>query len=70
MAKRKKNIKNLEAIREVVFEAINTHNEEFLVQLIYRLKEEYNDIARLSTMGEHKGAWTHKKTLDYITKET
>jgi hypothetical protein len=70
MAKRKKSIKDLEAIREVVFEAIRTHNEEFLIELIYKLQEEYNDIAKLSTMGEYKSTWTHKKTLDYITKET
>jgi hypothetical protein len=70
MAKRKKNVKTIEAIRELVLEAISTHNEEFLVELIYKLQEEYNDIAKLSTMGEHKSFWTHKKTLDYITKET
>lgn len=69
MAKKKKNIKTLDSIREVVLEAISTHNEEFLVELIYKLQEEYNDIAKLSTMGEHKNTWTHKKTLDYITKE-
>jgi len=69
MPKKKKNIETLEAIRDIVLEAIRTHNEEFLVDLIYKLQEEYYDIAKLSTLGEHEHSWTHKKTLDYITKE-
>lgn len=69
MTKKRSN-ESLEAIREVVIEAINTHNEEFLVELIYQLQEQYYEIAKLSTMGEHENSWTHKKTLDYITKET
>lgn len=68
MAK-KKNIKSLESIRTLVIEAIATHNEEFIVELIYKLQQEYNDIAKLSTYGEYKSSWTHKKTLDFITKE-
>jgi len=69
---RKKSVKNknLETLRDIVNEAISTNNEEFLVQLIYTMQKDYEEIAKLSTMGQYESSWSHKKTLDYITKET
>lgn len=67
--RKKKNKDNIQAIRDIVNEAINTGHEEFLVDIIYKLQEEYYEIATLSTMGEYQKTWTHKQTLDYITKE-
>lgn len=69
MAKRKKT-KDLDSLREVVYECINTNNIEFLVKLLHTMQEEYNEIAQLSTFGEYKSSWSHKRVLDYITKET
>jgi hypothetical protein len=44
-----------------------SHNEDIIVQLIYRLELEYRQLAELSTMGEYKATWTHNDVLDYIT---
>lgn len=66
---RRKKIDNLDSLREVINECINTNNIEFLVQLLHNLQTEYNEIAELSTFGEYKKSWSHKKVLDYITKE-
>lgn len=62
--------KDLESIRELVNESISTHNEEFLINLIYKLQIQYNELAQLSTLGQFKNSWSHKKLLDYITKES
>lgn len=67
MATRK--TKDLESIRELVHESINTHHEEFLINLIHKLQVQYNELARLVTSGEFKNSWSHKKLLDYVTKE-
>ena len=56
-------------IRELVYECINTHNEEVLVQLIWRLEQDYIDIARLSTYDEYRRSWTHAKVINYMTYE-
>ena len=57
----------VEGIRKLVIESIATHNEEFIVQLIYRLQEEYVEIAQLSTLGEYQSTWTHKELLNHLT---
>lgn len=67
MATRK--TKDLESIRELVHESINTHHEEFLINLIHKLQVQYNELAILVTLGEFKSNWSHKKLLDYVTKE-
>ena len=73
MARKKKQqtekIENLEAIRELVNEAISTHNEEFIIQLIYKIQLEYYELARLATLDSFEVTWTHKQLLDYVTKE-
>lgn len=66
---RKNKDKDLEALREVVYECINTNNIEFVVQLLHKLQSEYNEVATLSTFGSYEKNWSHKKVLDYITKE-
>lgn len=68
MAKKKKD-QTLQAIRDIVNEAISTGQQEFLVEIIHRLQEEYRELAKLSTFGQYNTKWTHKQTLDYITKE-
>jgi hypothetical protein len=69
MPRKKKTKKDLEAIRELVNECIATHQEEFLINLIYKLKHEYHELARLSTFDSYKETWSHKKLLDFLTKE-
>lgn len=69
MAKRKKNIKDVDAIREFVHDCIATHNEEVLIDLIARQQQDYSELATLSTFGQYQKNWSHKKVLDYITKE-
>jgi len=66
---RRKKIDNVDSLREVVNDCINTNNIEFLIQLLHRLQTEYNEIAKLSTFGNYREGWSHKKVLDYITKE-
>ena len=54
---RKKKIDNLDSLREVVNECISTNNIEFLIQLLHKLQTEYNEIAKLSTLGSYKESW-------------
>ena len=58
---------DINVIRDLVYECIGTHNEEVLVQLIYRLEQDYIDIAKLASMGDYKASWTHQEILDYMT---
>lgn len=67
---RKKKPKDIESLREFVYECITTNNEEFLVKLLSNLQSEYEEIATLSTLGNYRKNWSHKKVLDYITKES
>lgn len=64
-----KKTKDLDSIRVLVYESINTHNEEFLVNLIHKLQLQYNELAKLVTFGEFRNSWSHKKLLDYVTKQ-
>lgn len=66
---RRKKISNLDAVRELVHDAINTNSIEFLVKLIHNLQTEYVELAELSTLAQYKPTWSHKKVLDYVTKE-
>ena len=61
--------RNAEDIRLLVYECIASHNEEVLVQLIWRLEQDYIDIARLSTYDEYERNWTHAKVINYLTYE-
>jgi hypothetical protein len=60
----------IDVIRDLISECLSTNNQEILVNLIYRLELEYNEIANLATLGEYNVSWGHLKTIDYITKET
>lgn len=62
-------IENVESIRELVNEAISTHNEEFIIHLIYKIQLEYYELARLATLDSFEVTWTHEHLIDYITKE-
>jgi hypothetical protein len=68
--KRRKKSDNIEAVRNLVNEAIQTNSIEFLVKLIYNLQKEYVELAELATLSSYKSTWSHKKLLDYITRET
>lgn len=71
MAKKKDKIESTrDDIYDLVNECVNTHNESILAELIYRLEKEYVDIAKLATMGEYKGSWTHEEVINYITFNT
>ena len=68
MAKKKnKADSSREDIQELVEECILTHNEIILVELIYRLEQEYVEISQLATLGEYKRTWSHQDVLNYIT---
>lgn len=54
----------------LVYEAIATHNEIIIIELIKKLESDYIEIASLATMGQYKKNWTHLEVLDYITYET
>jgi hypothetical protein len=58
------------AIETLVADCIIAHQEYILVKLISELETDYQELAKLATMGEYKKDWTHKKVLDYITFET
>lgn len=57
----------LKAINSLLSDCIISHNEDIIVQMIYRLEKEYRELAELSTMGEYDPTWTHRQLLDYIT---
>lgn len=57
-------------IDSLVYEAIATHNEIIIIQLIKKLEEDYIEVCKLATMGEYSKGWTHRQVLDYITYET
>lgn len=59
----------LDAIRKLLSDSIYSHNEEVIVNLIFKLEKEYVELAQLSTLGEYRRDWTHPQVLDYITKE-
>lgn len=61
------NIEHLERLRNLVTECFLTHNQEVLVKMIYKLQQEYVEIAKLATLNEYKTTWTHKEVLDHIT---
>lgn len=65
----RKKVKNLDAVRDLVNEAIRTNSIEFLVMLINNLQTEYVELAELATLSQYKSTWSHKKVLDYVTKE-
>lgn len=69
MSRKKRPKKDLDSIRELVIECVATHQEEFLVNLLYELQREYRELARLSTLDAYRETWSHKKLLDYLTKE-
>jgi hypothetical protein len=60
----------LDSIRILLEDSIKSHNEEVIVNLIFRLEKEYVELAKLSTFGEYKRDWTHSQVIDYVTKET
>lgn len=62
-------IYRLDSIRRLMGDSISSHNEEVIVNLIFKLEKEYVELAELSTMGEYKRNWTHQQVLDYVTKE-
>lgn len=57
----------IKAINSLLNDCIISHNEDIIVQMIYRLELEYRELAELSTMGEYRATWTHSELLDYIT---
>ena len=57
-------------IDSLVYEAIATHNEIIIIELIKKLEEDYVEVCRLATMGQYNKGWTHRQVLDYITYET
>jgi hypothetical protein len=59
-----------EQIADLVQECFLVHQEAIIVKLILGLEVEYQEIAKLATMGEYRSDWTHKQVLDYITYET
>lgn len=58
-----------ETIRSLVYDCVNSNNIEIMVQIIIQLKKDYQDLAKLSTMGYYDGKQTHKEVMDYITFE-
>lgn len=58
-----------ETIRSLIYECINSNNIEIMVQIIIQLKKDYQDLAKLATMGYYDGKQTHKEVMDYITFE-
>ena len=57
--------------QDLVYDCIATHNEEILVSLIISLRQDYSELAELSTFGEYKmSEWTHQDVLNYVTYHT
>ena len=60
---------NKESIKKLIEECVKFHKIDFLVSLIFKLQNEYVDIAKLATDGNYQENWTHKQVLDFITYE-
>lgn len=60
----------IDAIRKLLSDSILSHNEELIVNLIFKLEKEYIELAELSTFGEYNNTWTHQQVLKYVTEET
>ncbi len=58
---------DIESVRDLVNEALSTHNEEYVVALLHKLLVEYTELARLSTDDNYTKNWTHHNVLNYIT---
>lgn len=58
-----------EHIRELILDCIYSNNTEIMVNIIIQLKKDYQDLAKLSTMGYYDGSQTHQEVMDYITYE-
>ena len=57
--------------QDLVYDCIATHNEEILVSLIISLRQDYSELAELSTFGEYKmSECTHQDVLNYVTYHT
>lgn len=59
-----------EILSALVMDCIISHNEAIIVKLLAELEKQYQELAKLSTMGEYKDDWTHQQVLDYVTYET
>ena len=59
-----------EILAALVTDCIISHNEAIIVRLLAELEKQYQELAKLSTMGEYENDWTHKQVLDYVTYET
>lgn len=59
-----------EILSALVNDCIISHNEGIIVRLLVQLEQEYQDLAKLATMGEYKNDWTHQQVLNYVTLET
>lgn len=55
------------AIESLVSDCFIAHQETIIVKLIYKLEQEYIELAKLVTLGEYDRTWTHKELLDFIT---
>ena len=58
---------DLESIRLLVEDAIQTNNELYIAHLINKLLTEYQEIATIVTENKYKKTWTHQDVLNFIT---
>jgi hypothetical protein len=56
------------AISKLLRKCVKEEETEIIVKLILKLQKDYIELAFLSTDGQYKEHWTHKKVLDYLTK--
>lgn len=58
-----------EFIRSLIYECINSYNIEIVVNIILELKKNYNELAKLSTLGYYDSSKTHEDVIRYLTYE-
>jgi hypothetical protein len=51
----------------IINECIKNDKLKFLANMIVKLQEEYQEIAKLSTDGEYEVTWTHEQLLNFLT---
>lgn len=61
---------SLDAIESLIAECISTHNEAVIVKLVYRLEQDYIELAQLATFDQYNKGWTHQDVLNYVTYNT
>ena len=58
---------DLAKVIKQIIKWVEDGNAEMVAKFMLHLKDEYVELATLSTQGEYRRSWTHKQILDFVT---